>query len=187
MIARTLAFLLRAVSALGSRYRNLFYRFAGCQIDGYVWLRRIRVPRQWSDVRIRENAALDEGVVLLCSGDPAPAKIDIGPAVYLNRGVYIDASHSIVIEDDTMIGPNTYITDHDHAYAPGEAPGPGSLQSQPTRIGKRVWIGANVIVLKGVIIGDDVIVGAGSVVTRDVPARSIAVGTPARVIRTRDS
>jgi acetyltransferase-like isoleucine patch superfamily enzyme len=53
----------------------------------------------------------------------------------------------------------------------------------PVRIGARCWIGANVHVLRGVTIGDDVVVGAGSVVTRDLPPRVLAVGVPARPIR----
>jgi acetyltransferase-like isoleucine patch superfamily enzyme len=54
----------------------------------------------------------------------------------------------------------------------------------PVTIGRRVWVGANVIILKGVSIGDDVVIGAGSVVAKDIPAGSIAVGNPARVVRT---
>ena len=55
--------------------------------------------------------------------------------------------------------------------------------SKPTRIGDRVWLGANVTVLKGVTIGENTTVGAGSVVTKDLPAGAIAVGVPAKVIR----
>ena len=51
-------------------------------------------------------------------------------------------------------------------------------------LGRNVWLGANVTVLPGVTIGDDAVIGAGSVVTRDIPARSIAVGSPAHVVRT---
>lgn len=50
-------------------------------------------------------------------------------------------------------------------------------------IGNNVWLGANVTVLPGVTIGDDAVVGAGSIVTKDVPARTLAVGSPARVVR----
>jgi acetyltransferase-like isoleucine patch superfamily enzyme len=57
--------------------------------------------------------------------------------------------------------------------------------SSPTKIGDRVWIGANVTILKGVTIGNDAVVGAGSVVTKDIPAKAIAVGNPAKVIKYR--
>jgi maltose O-acetyltransferase len=54
---------------------------------------------------------------------------------------------------------------------------------EPIRIGERVWIGSDVTVTRGVTIGDDAVVGARSVVTRDIPPRSLAVGTPAKVVR----
>jgi acetyltransferase-like isoleucine patch superfamily enzyme len=57
----------------------------------------------------------------------------------------------------------------------------------PTFIGDRVWLGANVTVLKGVSIGDDAIIGAGSVVTKNIPEKAIAVGVPAKVIRYRST
>ena len=52
-------------------------------------------------------------------------------------------------------------------------------------IGKGVWVGANTVILPGVAIGDDCVIGAGSVVTRDIPPGSIAVGSPARVVKTK--
>ena len=53
----------------------------------------------------------------------------------------------------------------------------------PVIIGDRVWIGADALVLRGVTIGDDSVIGAGSIVTRDIPPRSLAVGSPAVVIK----
>ena len=55
--------------------------------------------------------------------------------------------------------------------------------SLPVRIGDYVWIGANVIILPGVTIGDHSVIGAGSIVTHDIPANVVALGTPCRVIR----
>lgn len=183
MIARSLAFLLRTQTALGSRWRNLLYRMLGCDLQGYVWMRRIKIPRQWPDIRIEGGVALDEGVTLLASGAPSPGKITIEREVYINQNTFIDASCSIIIGAQTMIGPNSYITDHDHQFGPEQAPGAAPLQSKPTRIGQRAWLGAGVCVMKGITIGDGAVVGAGSVVTRDIPAASLAVGSPARVIR----
>lgn len=56
-------------------------------------------------------------------------------------------------------------------------------QAKPIRIGNNVWLGGNVVVLPGVTIGDNIVIGAGSVVTKDVPANSLAVGNPCRVVR----
>ena len=82
-----------------------------------------------------------------------------------------------------MIGPFCYLTDHDHTFEAGQAPGAGSLIAEPTRIEARCWIGAHVTILKGVTIGAGTVVGAGSVVTKSLPAGVIAVGNPARVLR----
>lgn len=183
MIQRCLASSLRLSGALASRRRNLVFRLLGCQIEGYVWMRRIKIPRQWSSIRIGAGTALDEGVTLLASGDGERCKIEIGSSVYINQNTFIDASELVSIGEETMIGPNGYITDHDHQILPGEAPGTGPLLSKPTRIGKRAWLGAGVIVLKGVTIGDGAVVGAGSVVTKNIPVNSVAVGSPARVVK----
>jgi len=175
--------LVQLKAGLCSRCRNVSYKLLGCRIDGYVWMRSIRIPRQWEDIHIGEGTALDEGVVLLASGDPAPGKITIGARVYINRNSFLDASRSIVIGEDAMIGPNCYITDHDHVVQPGQSPGSGGLTSAATRIGKRCWIGAGVTILKGVSIGDDSVIGAGSIVTKTIPEGVLAVGSPARVLR----
>ncbi len=178
----------RLRSALGSRWRNVFYRLLGVRFNGYVWLRRIEIPRDAHNIQFNGFAALDQGVVLLCTGLQAPGqKIVIGNGTYINRRTFIDASELIVIGDDCAIGPNCYITDHDHGMDPAEVPLRQALMGSPTRIGNRVWLGANVVVLKGVTIGDDVVVGAGSVVTRSLPAGTIAVGVPAKVQRYREA
>ncbi|WP_343206255.1 DapH/DapD/GlmU-related protein [Arthrobacter yangruifuii] len=57
------------------------------------------------------------------------------------------------------------------------------LHPAPITIGRNVWLGSNVTVLPGISIGDDSVVAAGAVVTRDIPPRSLAVGAPAKVIR----
>lgn len=60
---------------------------------------------------------------------------------------------------------------------------PRSGKPQPIRIGDRVWLGANVVVMKGVTIGNNSIIGMNSVITNDIPENSVAVGSPAKVIR----
>ena len=60
----------------------------------------------------------------------------------------------------------------------------GSLIPAPVKIGSRVWIGAGAIILPGVTIGDNSVIGAGSVVTKDIPDNAVAVGSPARVVKT---
>ena len=82
-----------------------------------------------------------------------------------------------------MIGPDCYITDHDHAISADRAPGATPLVSAATRIEDRCWLGAHVTVLKGVTIGKGTVVGAGSVVTKSLPPGVVAVGVPAQVIK----
>ena len=92
-----------------------------------------------------------------------------------------------VIGDDTIIGPGFCLMAGNHRL---NVPGASfrSLKdgdNSGVTIGRNVWIGAQVTVLRGVTIGDAAVVGAGSVVTRDIPAFAIAVGNPARQIRWR--
>jgi UDP-3-O-[3-hydroxymyristoyl] glucosamine N-acyltransferase len=174
----------RLAAGLGSRWRNLYYRIRGVQLSGYVWMRRVEIPRNFADIEVGAGASLDRGVTLLCSGPPlGRPKLIIGPGTYVNRNTMFDAIEQLVIGRDCAIGPGCYLTDHDHGWEPGTRPLNLSMRGKPTGVGDRVWIGANVTVLKGVTIGDDAVVGAGSVVTKDVPARALAVGVPARVIR----
>ncbi|AFY40837.1 DapH/DapD/GlmU-related protein [Nostoc sp. PCC 7107] len=136
-----------------------------------------------------------------------PGKICLLPNVKLEQGVILEAwGGNIIIKDNVFIGPYTVIYGHG-----GVTIGQDSLiamhcrilssnhtipahskqiRSQPdilltTTIGKDVWLGAGVTVLGGVTIGDGCVVGAGAVVTKDLPPYSIAVGVPAKVIKTR--
>ena len=176
----------RIAEGLGSRWRNLYYKFLGVNLHGYVWMRQIEIPRNFKDIEIASPCAIDQGVILLCSGiSLTHPKIYIGAHTYINRNTFLDATLSLNIGQHCGIGPNCYITDHDHgldlAFSPLQQP----MISKPTKIRDRVWIGANVTILKGVTIGDDAVVGAGSVVTKDIPEKAISVGNPAKVIKYR--
>jgi acetyltransferase-like isoleucine patch superfamily enzyme len=149
-------------------------------------MRRISIPRQWSDVTIEAGVALDEGVVLLCSGVDSQDKILIRRGTYVNRFTVIDATDKIQIGSNCMIGPQCYITDHDHGHEVGRLVSEQPLIGRPVWIGNDVWIGAGVIILKGVNIGDSAIIGAGSVVTKDVPPMAKVVGVPARMLEQRE-
>lgn len=98
------------------------------------------------------------------------SKVSLGSGVYINRNCIIVAHQEICIEDGVTIGPNCCIYDHDHDLKER-----GSFISKPIHIGKNVWIGANVLIMKGVSIGDDAIIAAGCIVTKDVPASSILI------------
>ncbi|AFZ59160.1 acyltransferase [Anabaena cylindrica FACHB-243] len=176
----------RITQGLASRWRNFYYQMLGVKLHGYVWMRQIEITRNFQDIEIESNCALDQGVILLCSGEPlSHPKICIGSHTYINRNTFLDAIESLIIGNHCAIGPGCYITDHDHGLDPNLPPLAQPMVSKPTKIGNRVWIGANVTILKGVTIGSDTVVGAGSVVTKDLPERAIAVGVPAKVIKQR--
>lgn len=178
--------IIRFTGGIASRVRNVWFRALGVRLGGYVWMRRISIPRQWGDITIEKGVGLDDGVVLLCTGRPKSDRLVIRAGTYINRFTMIDASERIEIGDNCMIGPHCYISDHDHGHGLGKPVGQQPLVGLPVRIGRDVWIGAGVVILKGVTIGDGVVIGAGAVVTKSVLANAIVAGVPAREIGRRD-
>ena len=90
----------------------------------------------------------------------------------------------MTIGDDCFLGPGVHIYCACHSTNPVERKTRRQEWAKPVTIGNDVWIGGNVTILPGVTIGDNCTIGAGSVVTRDIPANSIAAGNPAKIIRT---
>lgn len=172
---------LKLFQSAASRLRALAFRALGMRIEGHCWIAAIEWPQRPRCITLGAGAMLDRRVTLLATNDDA--RIAIGARTYLNRDAFIDASARVEIGSEAMIGPGSYITDHDHEFNATDAPGALPLVSQPTRIGDRCWLGAKVVVLKGVTIGQGTVVGAGSVVTKSLPAGVVAVGNPARVLR----
>lgn len=174
---------LRFPVGLSSRLRIALLRAMGARIGRRCRLVQTSVPCNPWDICLADGVALDERVVLLAVGErPESPKIEIGPRTYVNRNTMFDASLSIKVGADVMIGPFCYVTDHDHGTAPGQPVARQPLVEAPVAIGDNVWIGAGATVLKGVTIGASAVVGAGAVVTRDVPAGARMAGVPARVV-----
>jgi serine acetyltransferase len=114
------------------------------------------------------------------------ASITVGDNAWISKDVMIAANASIGIGANTMIGEFSSIRDAEHGCESTEIPMRfQGLTAESIQIGDDVWIGRGVAVLKGVTIGKGSIVGANAVVTRDIPDYSIAVGIPARVVKTR--
>ncbi len=103
-----------------------------------------------------------------------------GHQVFVNTGCFFMDRGGITIGDNAFIGPRVQLITTNHGAAPSQR---RTTVSCPIVIGKNVWLGAGVIVLPGVTIGENSIIGAGSVVTHDIPANQIAVGSPARGIK----
>ena len=133
-------------------------------------------------LQIGRDTLLEPGVWITA---PAPARVRIGAGSFLNLGVMVAALELVEIGDHCMFANGCFVTDADHRFDDPTRPitWQGFTSKGPTRVGDNVWCGANVVVTGGVTIGERCVIGANSVVTRDVPAFSIAAGAPARVIR----
>lgn len=106
----------------------------------------------------------------------------IGARTFVNWGaIFLDVA-TVTIGDDVQIGPNVQLLTATHPLDPGLRRDKWEA-AEPIVIGDNVWLGGGVTVCPGVTIGADTVVGAGSVVTRDLPAGVVAVGSPAKVIR----
>jgi acetyltransferase-like isoleucine patch superfamily enzyme len=101
---------------------------------------------------------------------------------YINCGTVIACAKRITIGSGAAVARGVFIYDSDH-HMLHDKNGARTNDAAPVTIGEHVWIGAGAIILKGVTIGDGAVIGAGAVVTGDVPARCVAAGNPARVIR----
>jgi len=120
--------------------------------------------------------------------------VRLGRRSFVNSGATFLDSAPITIGEDTMIGPNVQFITATHPVEPEkrliETPDMPMMPfrpvniAKPISIGSQCWIGAGVIILPGVTIGDGTTIGAGAVVTKDIPSRVVAVGNPAKVIRT---
>ena len=114
--------------------------------------------------------------------------IQIGNNVHIGRNNIIGARKSVILEDHVLLGPHVMIGDHSHRYEDVGVPikVQDATEPGPVRIERDSWIGANVFILPNVTIGRHSVVGANSVVNRDIPPYSVAVGAPARVIKRYD-
>jgi acetyltransferase-like isoleucine patch superfamily enzyme len=132
---------------------------------------------------IGPQATLSAGMVpgQQCLSDPV---VRIGDRCLIGKGSGIVGHFGIEIGDDVWTGHHVYITDQNHGYQ--DVHRPISQQTQPERpvsIGEGSWIGHGSVVLPGARIGKHVTIGANSVVAGEIPDFSVAVGSPAKVIR----
>lgn len=114
--------------------------------------------------------------------------VSIGRNCSFNRNVFIDAGENgeIIIGNNVMIGPNTLLRAEDHRFDRIDIPMcEQGHNAGVINIEDDVWIGANAVITRDVTIGTGSVIGAGAVVTHDIPPYSVAVGVPARVIKSR--
>lgn len=108
--------------------------------------------------------------------------VKVGKMFYANFNLTLVDDTYITIGNNVMVGPNVTIATACHPVNPALRRY-GLQYNLPVTIGNDVWIGSGAMIMPGVTIGDGCIIGAGSVVTRDIPANTIAVGNPCRVLR----
>ena len=180
---------LRIVCSLSSRL-YLFLNGVDCErgFESRGWLHVYR--RKDSVIKLGENCRFNSlayynhiGLNHRCSL-ATMGGVNTSLIIGKNCGISsscITAFKRIEIGDNVRIGANCVIMDADFHLED-----PRSGTPQPIKIGDRVWLGANVVVMKGVTIGNNSIIGMNSVVTNDIPENSVAVGSPAKVIRKLD-
>ena len=174
------------LNALGSP------RLAAALINAQVHLRgKAKVPlsvRLKGRIIISGDGQVEFGNGVSLLGDVVPieivchkgARVSIGDHTFVNYGSLISACKHIEIGHHCLLGHYlTLIDNKEHAVEQLDVPAP----SAPIVIGDGVWIGSCVIILPGVSVGHGAAVGAGSVVTKSIPPRCLAVGNPARVLR----
>jgi acetyltransferase-like isoleucine patch superfamily enzyme len=166
------------------RYRRWILSRQGLRLDRSCWvgsnvsLGRLRT----GSIDVGPECELGTGAEL----NPWGGRIKLGRHVFVGPYVVVYGHGGVEIGDHTLIAMHSCIIASNHAQ-----PERGKIiRSEPDiplpiRIGADVWLGAGVKVLGGVTIGDGCIVGAGAVVTEDLPAYSIALGVPARIVGER--
>lgn len=136
----------------------------------------------------RGRMIIEERVILVSTITPLElvsekgGELTIGARTFINYGCSISASKSVSIGPDCHLGTYVIMLDNDFHYIEPER----RLErppSQPIVLEEKVWLCSRVIVLRGVTIGAGSVIGAGSIVSKDIPPRTLAVGSPARPIR----
>ena len=175
---------------------------AKCVIYTKLNFKKARLIRLPIDIRGKEFIQVGKGFttgkycrieVITDNGTKAGKIIVIGNNVQINDSVHIAASKEVTIGNDVLIASKVFITDHNHGnygnHANSEQDSPLTIPQgrplyiKPVKIEDNVWIGEFVAILPGVTIGKGSIIGAMSVVNKDIPAYSIAAGSPAKVIK----
>ena len=173
--------------ALNYALTKLFFR--GARIIRYPWY--VRGKR---NISLGEGFTAGVGLRLDAFSDHRNVILKFGNNIQVNDYVHIAAILSVCVGENSLIASKVFIADHNHGqfdsnnvgFGPSVPPHLRPLHAKPVSIGKNVWIGESACVLPGVSIGDGAVIGAGSVVTGNIPARCVAVGNPARVIRKWD-
>lgn len=167
------------VRLLRVAWSTLRYRYVHRCAGAKTVVGEATVMTNTSNISIGKSCLIQDRVYLRAGLD---GRIEIGDGAALNSFVQMYGHGGITVGDDAQIGPNTVVTTTGHDYMATDL----NQNYAAIRIGKRVWVGANCTILPGVTIGDQSVIGAGAVVSKNIPARCVALGVPARVVRRFD-
>ncbi len=112
-------------------------------------------------------------------------RIQMGDAVGFNYGCYVNGYGGLVIGDGTIFGPYTMVHTANHNMDPDRPIPEQGWEEAPVEIGAQCWVGMGVCILPGVSIGEGCVIGAGAVVNKDLEPWTVAVGNPAKPVRSR--
>lgn len=186
-ILQKIAFVLRIRywASISGFLRKYWFGLLGMQIGKKTLLPKIKVtwPQQ---VSIGSNCNLEENIIFKYDGiwKPGPSII-IGNEVFIGNNCEFNITKGISIGNYANIATGCRFVDHDHGKSLKYLIGVQAADERSIKIGKDVWLGCNVIILKGVVIEDGAIVGAGAVVTKSILANEIWAGIPAKKIGER--
>ena len=166
-----------------------------------IFFKQARLIRLPFDIRNKRHIKIENGFTtgFGCGIEAYPQKDTLAPIlvfgknVEINDYVHIAAGEKIVIGNNVLIASKVFISDINHGNYKGEnqdsplsTPNNRKLSTNPIVIKDNVWLGEAVCIMPGVTIGFGCVIGASSVVTKDIPDYSIAVGSPARVVKVYD-
>jgi acetyltransferase-like isoleucine patch superfamily enzyme len=165
--------------------RKLYWRLQGMQIGKNTVLPHIAVtwPHQ---VSIGNDCILEPHIQFKFDGiwKPGP-HIVVGNRVFIGNNCEFNIREHLLIGEHCLIASGVKFIDHDHGLEPGELIGPQVGTSAPIILEDDVWIGANAVILQGVILGTGSVVAAGAVVRKSVAPYDIVGGVPARRLKSR--
>lgn len=180
---------LRRVKMLMS-LKNLIIRMKLKSCGKYISVAKNARVVNGNYVIVGDNFIMDEFAEINCNPINTPPStrpsLIIGNNVHLSKHCCIGCSNKIVLGDDVRLAPYCHITDRNHVYKDINIP----IWKQPSEspgavfIGEQTWLGFGVQVMPGVNIGKHCVIAAGSIVTKDIPDYSVAIGIPAKVIKT---
>lgn len=165
--------------------RTSYLKILGMKIGKNTFIPKcfITWPHQ---VSLGENCIIEHNIYFHFDGPYMKGpKIIIGNKCFLGNNIEFNIREKLIIGNNALIGAGTKIIDHDHNIEGKYKFANKNGKQSSINIKENTWIGANVIVLKGVSIGSGAVVGAGSVVTKSVPSSEIWAGIPAKKIGER--